>query len=482
MRRLLSVPLSVFLALVFLLANVPLTALGAEWIERDTPTNTTLMHVTSTYGGYFYAVGGGGTVAFSNDSGSHWHLLPWVGTDDSLMSVSMITSDDGYAVSSGGEVFYTDNGWETWPSRSWISERQLVGVDAVTPTDAIAYGQAGTILRTTNGVDWSPANIDTGAFLHDSYRDGYDIWVVGSGRTILHSPDNGETWTQTGGGVAPDYRAVDFPNPFYGYIGGTDGLLLAWTAVTDEWVELDPVGLPEDFEIEDISFVTPSHGMALIDDVLYETYDYGMSWEEKSLHAAFGGADDDVNFVGLASDTVRGITAAVGGAYATDGTYAAVTYRTVEEFPDHQLIKSVCEDVADESCRAVYYVDSVGARHAFSNANVFFSWYDSFDDVVEVSASYLAQFSLGAPVTYKPGVKMVKFISVPTVYVVAEGGVLHAIPDEDVAEALYGASWNTQIDDISDAFYSHYTIGEALDGADDYAPDVVDEVEENFGE
>jgi len=76
--------------------------------------------------------------------------------------------------------------------------------------------------------------------------------------------------------------------------------------------------------------------------------------------------------------------------------------------------------------------------------------------------------TLGKNVTYHPGERMVKFLSWITVYVVSAGGELRAIPSEEVATDLYGSNWNTQIDDISDAFFSNYTFGAALETASDY--------------
>jgi hypothetical protein len=125
------------------------------------------------------------------------------------------------------------------------------------------------------------------------------------------------------------------------------------------------------------------------------------------------------------------------------------------------LVKLACPAgaTADHPCKAVYYVGKDGMRHAFPNANVYFTWYANFDAVQEISPEFMSSFVLGKNVTYRPGSRMVKFTTVPFVYAVAKGGVLRWIKTEEDAAALYGADWNKKIDDINDALFSSYSYG-----------------------
>lgn len=124
-------------------------------------------------------------------------------------------------------------------------------------------------------------------------------------------------------------------------------------------------------------------------------------------------------------------------------------------------IKMVCPEQAlpDHPCRAVYFRGSDGKRHAFPNEKAYFSWYENFDGVSELTPEEMGAIPLGLNVTYRPGVRMVKFQTVDKVYAVSQGGALRWITGEEVARALYGEDWNKQIDDISDAFFSNYTFG-----------------------
>ncbi|MBI5793848.1 cupredoxin domain-containing protein [Candidatus Uhrbacteria bacterium] len=127
--------------------------------------------------------------------------------------------------------------------------------------------------------------------------------------------------------------------------------------------------------------------------------------------------------------------------------------------------------IRGESFSAVYYYGLDGFRYVFPNDKTFFTWYGNFDDVVWLSDADMATIQIGGNVTYKPGVKMIKINSDPTVYVVGAGGEIMSIPSEGVAEDLYGSTWNKQIDDVPDGFFSNYTMGSALEMASQFDPD-----------
>ena len=136
------------------------------------------------------------------------------------------------------------------------------------------------------------------------------------------------------------------------------------------------------------------------------------------------------------------------------------------------LIKLACPSGAEVNhpCKAVYYHGADGKRHAFPNERVFFTWYADFSSVAEVSATELAALSLGKNVTYRPGVRMVKFTTENKVYAVDRAGVLRWVTTEGIAISLYGADWNKKIDDISDVFFSNYPKGTAITSSTDFAP------------
>jgi hypothetical protein len=120
------------------------------------------------------------------------------------------------------------------------------------------------------------------------------------------------------------------------------------------------------------------------------------------------------------------------------------------------------------SMSAVYYIGSDNKRYVFTNDKAYKTWYADFSTVQVISDTDLAAITIGGNVTYKPGVKMIKIQSDPKVYAVAHGGVLRWVSTEAAAVALYGSNWNTKIDDISDAFFTNYTVGMPIVSASDF--------------
>jgi hypothetical protein len=171
-----------------------------------------------------------------------------------------------------------------------------------------------------------------------------------------------------------------------------------------------------------------------------------------------------------------------GGSGGSGGSYATPTYQIFG--PQIQALLDNLEAIGIETSSllklpddgnldtqedsAVYYVGADGKRHAFPHFKVFFTWYEDFSQVKIVSAEDLASIPLGKNVTYKPGSKMVKFLTVPKVYAVSLHGILRWVTSEEVAKGLHGEDWNTKIDDISDAFYTNYSFGLDVAKASDY--------------
>ncbi len=137
------------------------------------------------------------------------------------------------------------------------------------------------------------------------------------------------------------------------------------------------------------------------------------------------------------------------------------------------LVKIRCPNqvvAADHPCKAVYYYGQDGRRHAFPNEKVYFTWYNDFSRVREVSDSFLASLTLGRNVTYRPGVRLVKFTTVNKVFAVSRGGILRWLTTEAVARALYGSNWNRNVDDVADTFYGNYSFGADITSATSFSP------------
>lgn len=126
-------------------------------------------------------------------------------------------------------------------------------------------------------------------------------------------------------------------------------------------------------------------------------------------------------------------------------------------------------DLIKASGPSVYYYGQDGKRYVFPNEKIFSSWYSGFDSVKTISDTELASIALGANVTYRPGIRLVKITTDPKTYAVAFGGVLRHIATEAIARELYGTDWNTKVDDIADTYFINYRVGTPITSATEYS-------------
>lgn len=115
-----------------------------------------------------------------------------------------------------------------------------------------------------------------------------------------------------------------------------------------------------------------------------------------------------------------------------------------------------------ETADTLYYCGSNGKRYVFPNEKIYFSWFEDFDEVKVIDLEDISKIALAGNVTYKPGVRMIKVTTDPKVYLVDKGGVLRWLESEQVAIALYGDDWSKSIDDLPDAYFFDYEIGESI--------------------
>lgn len=137
-----------------------------------------------------------------------------------------------------------------------------------------------------------------------------------------------------------------------------------------------------------------------------------------------------------------------------------------------RLIKLACPAGADSfhACKAVYYYGRDGKRHAFPSARIYFTWFNDFTQVQVVDAAFLASLPVGKNVLPRPGVRLVKFPTVHTVYAVDRGGVLRAVTSESVASGVYGSAWNAKIDDVDDTLFGNFLFGVDITSASAFSP------------
>ncbi|MCX6745587.1 MAG: Ig-like domain-containing protein [Candidatus Parcubacteria bacterium] len=127
-------------------------------------------------------------------------------------------------------------------------------------------------------------------------------------------------------------------------------------------------------------------------------------------------------------------------------------------------------DLIKASTPAIYYYGADAKRYVFPNLKTFSTWYNDFSTVKTITDEQLGQIPIGGNVTYRPGVKMVKITTDPKVYAIASSGTLRWISTEQIAIQLYGANWNSLVEDVSDAFFINYKTGSQINSLSDFSP------------
>lgn len=122
---------------------------------------------------------------------------------------------------------------------------------------------------------------------------------------------------------------------------------------------------------------------------------------------------------------------------------------------------------------AVYYYASNGRRYVFPNEKVYFTWYTSFENVRVLSLEDMSKIPIGGNLTYRPGVKPVKFQTDDKVYAVYKAGELRWIKSENIARGVYGPDWIYKVDDINESFYVNYSFGPPVENALDFMAETI---------
>jgi hypothetical protein len=137
-----------------------------------------------------------------------------------------------------------------------------------------------------------------------------------------------------------------------------------------------------------------------------------------------------------------------------------------------ERIKLPCPNGPDvnDPCRAVYYWGADGKRHAFPNEDIYYSWFGGFTDVKTVDAGTMAGLTLGQPVGYRPGSRMVKFLTEPRTYAIDADGSLRWVTTEAVARAMYGERWAVNVRDLPDTLATTFRYGAPIGSNADLDP------------
>lgn len=229
-----------------------------------------------------------------------------------------------------------------------------------------------------------------------------------------------------------------------------------------------------DRHIENIN-LTSADAVFTTDEDATVTVDLGLdATYGRSISATSTVQSHRVTLFPLASNSLYHYRIRAQDAAGNESVSADATFATLESsgaLPAGSLIKITDDHNAEtQADSAVYYVGSDGKRHPFPTPSIYHSWYTDFSGVQTVTIGQMAVIPLGANVRYRPGTRLVKFTSVPTVYAISRGGGMREIPNEQIATEIFGTTWATLVDDLSDILFGNYVFGAPISSASDYSP------------
>jgi len=231
----------------------------------------------------------------SIDNGANWALQGSVLNLRETTSVTALSSENYFAVggsagvSPAGYTFSTSGGARTVPSGL------LKSVDFASGTyytaGATADDSSGTILKSTNGTDWT-TQVSSGPKLNGiSALDANVVYAVGASGTVQKTTDGGANWssqTTDSNYVLYGVNAVSSTTAYAAGKSGSDGVILKTTDGTN-WSTVETVsGTP----LNAISVVetNPNVAFAVGDgSIIMQTTD-GNTWSDTGFSSNIGGA------------------------------------------------------------------------------------------------------------------------------------------------------------------------------------------------
>jgi len=115
---------------------------------------------------------------------------------DNLFAVDFVSEQAGFIAGQAGTILRTTDGGKSWDAL-YVGENQLIRrVSFISDQEGWAVGHRGSIFHTTDaGNSWEIQFEAPGIYLRDiNFVDRNHGWVVGHDATILHTSDGGASW------------------------------------------------------------------------------------------------------------------------------------------------------------------------------------------------------------------------------------------------------------------------------------------------
>lgn len=251
------------------------------------------------------AVGDGGLILCTNDSGSHWsmpaNLLP-----AAYRAIAWTSRDVAYAVAEGGIIVRTLDGGASWDVQPSTTETDLTGISA-RGEHVWVVGLQGFVMRSADrGNTWSavrePAS-ETLVAVEISPSD--EVFALSATGELWTTTLDGARWRRIDTGLEGQATTLAVTDRGTMFVGGiarsntAEGLMLRTDDGGRTWTR---TALP--VAVEDIAFASPNDGVLVGGSAVFTTNDGGRTWTRLDIptQARLHGADAAGGFVWTAGD------------------------------------------------------------------------------------------------------------------------------------------------------------------------------------
>jgi len=231
-----------------------------------------------------WAVGRGGVILHTEDSGFSWQELSNVGLD--IGSVYFVDASKGWIIARGPicSIYHTEDGGITWIKQyeTQLNTYLSSGMYFINELKGWVLGWANdSILHTEDGgKTWEEqkSNIEGQNLLYDVRFLSEDVgWIIDWEGNILHTEDGGKHWHRQDSGTKERLRCIDVINADEAWVVGWDTILhtkdggKTWQKAGD--------GIPT-CDLMKVQFFNPNEGyIASWWGGIYHTIDGGITWQ-----------------------------------------------------------------------------------------------------------------------------------------------------------------------------------------------------------
>jgi len=243
------------------------------------------------------AAGDCGSLAITSDGGSTWAFSS-VDEHINFKGLFFLNERSGWVVGNydrKGIVLKTEEGPRNWTLQSVVTRFDLSGLHDVWFTDGqhgYVVGEMqsngviqGIILGTKDGgrswdVQYAAGKRSSGLYAL-KFIDSTHGWAVGH-NLILTTSDGGMRWDEQFYRAGQYLFGIDFNGDAAGWVVGSDGVVLHTTDQGKTWSEISAALTRRNNWFTDIKFIDTIHGwIASTDGMIIYTRDGGSSWSEE---------------------------------------------------------------------------------------------------------------------------------------------------------------------------------------------------------